>query len=199
MAPTICVAEFPMAGTAVSTLAPRQQGPDDDTTWRIFALQELLRTGTIVEAYLPPDEHCSQRLACADTAPNCSVAEADGSGERTAYADEGYRKDLLSIVIRTVTLVRRNRILQRQLDALQAETRRYLSSALNNPEGQQRRTQAEDPSSAEGAVPALSPPRDPASARNWSRVVTFGRSDCDSTEDESSLSDKSEDSDWGEC
>lgn len=44
--------------------------------------------------------------------------------------------DLWSIVIRTITLVRRNHILQRRVNALRAETRRFLHSVLNNPQNQ---------------------------------------------------------------
>jgi len=51
--------------------------------------------------------------------------------------------DLLNIVIRTISLVQRNHILQKRLNALRAETRR-LSSTLNNPKNrcQERRLQA---------------------------------------------------------
>jgi len=51
--------------------------------------------------------------------------------------------DLLNIVIRTISLVQRNHILQKRLNALRAEIRR-LSSTLNNPKNrcQERRLQA---------------------------------------------------------
>jgi len=101
--------------------------------------------------------------------------------------------DLLSIIVRTIILVRRNRILQRRLNALRAETRRFLRSVLNNPENQQRRSQvpshAEDSSSTEKVVSTLSPPV-PVDPTTNSFQAT-GCRNRDRTNDESSSSDKS--------
>ncbi|XP_071557779.1 uncharacterized protein [Temnothorax nylanderi] len=200
MAPTICVAEFPMAGTTVSTLVRRRRGSENGAKRRRLALEEMLRTGTIVETLVPPREHCSRRLDHADTVPNCSVVKADRSEEYPMNVDENYRrhvaerrKDLLSIVIRTIILVRRNRILQRRLNALRAETRRFLSSVLNNPEGQQRRSRV--PSHSEDS----SPTKKAVSTRDSFHGATYGCDNRDRTSDESSSSDKSEDSDRSEC
>lgn len=102
--------------------------------------------------------------------------------------------DLLSIVVRTIILVRRNRILHGRLNALRAETRRFLRSVLNNPENQQRRSQVpshlEDSSSTEKIVSTLSPllPADPT--KNSFQITSRGN--CNHTNDESSSSDKSE-------
>ncbi|PNF42422.1 hypothetical protein B7P43_G10956 [Cryptotermes secundus] len=46
------------------------------------------------------------------------------------------REGLLDITVRTVNLVRRNQQLQHRLAALQAETRAFVRSVLNNPENQ---------------------------------------------------------------
>ncbi|KAK2588404.1 hypothetical protein KPH14_004410 [Odynerus spinipes] len=49
------------------------------------------------------------------------------------------REGLLSIVIRTLALVRRNRILQERVNALRAETRDFIRSVLNNPQNKSRK------------------------------------------------------------
>lgn len=105
--------------------------------------------------------------------------------------------DLLSIVIRTIILVRRNRLLQRRLNALRAETRRFLRSVLNNPEEQQRRSQvpSEDSSSTKKVV-SLSPLLDANPTGNSFHGIIPTR---DHINDESSSSDKSEDSSRSEC
>lgn len=53
--------------------------------------------------------------------------------------------DLLNIVVRTISLVRRNRILQKRVNALRAETRRFLRSVLNNPENQRQQDRLQMP------------------------------------------------------
>jgi hypothetical protein len=49
------------------------------------------------------------------------------------------REGLLDITVRTVNLVRRNQQLQNRLAALQAETRAFIRSVLDNPENQEIR------------------------------------------------------------
>lgn len=130
-------------GTTVSACIRRRRGSQSDVEPR-FALEEMLRTG-IVETLLPHRKICSRRFDYANTIPERSVA--DGNVEYLTNADEGYkrliaeREDLLSIVVRTIILIRRNRILERRLNALRAETRRFLRSESNNPEDQRRRSQ----------------------------------------------------------
>ncbi|EGI70172.1 hypothetical protein G5I_00930 [Acromyrmex echinatior] len=201
MAPTVCIAEFPMAmGTTVSLRIRYRRGSQSSIKRRRFALEQMLRTGTIVETFLPPHENCeSRRLDYPDTISDCSVV--DRNAEYATNVDEDYkrlvaerRRDLLSIVMRTIILVRRNRILQRRLNALRAETRRFLRSVLNNPENQQRRSQMslhlEDSSSTEEIVSTLSPllPADPT--KNSFQITSCGNRDYPN--DESSSSDKSE-------
>ncbi|XP_012063769.1 PREDICTED: uncharacterized protein LOC105627097 [Atta cephalotes] len=206
MAPTVCIAEFPMAmGTTVNSRIRHRRGSQSGIKRRRFALEQMLRTGTIVETLLPPHKNCeSRRLDSPDTISDCSVV--DRSAEYATNVDENYkrlvaerRRDLLSIVVRTIILVRRNRILQRRLNALRAETRRFLRSVLNNPENQQRRSQMphlEDSSSTEKIVSTLSPllPADPT--KNSFQITSCGNRDYPN--DESSPSDKSEAS-WSEC
>lgn len=87
MVPTVCVAEFPVTGTTVTLRAcRRRRRSENDTKRRRFALEEMLRTGTIVETLLSPRENCSRRLDYA--VPDCSVA--DGSGEYPTSADDDY-------------------------------------------------------------------------------------------------------------
>ncbi|KYQ49618.1 hypothetical protein ALC60_11319 [Trachymyrmex zeteki] len=201
MAPTVCIAEFPMAtGTTVSSRVRYRRESQSGMKRRRFALEEMLRTGTIVETLLPPYENCElRRLDCLDTISDCSVV--DRSAGYATNVDEDYkrlvaerRRDLLSIVVRTIILVRRNRILHGRLNALRAETRRFLRSVLNNPENQQRRSQVpshlEDSSSTEKIVSTLSPllPADPT--KNSFQITSRGN--CNHTNDESSSSDKSE-------
>ncbi|KYN30421.1 hypothetical protein ALC56_15117 [Trachymyrmex septentrionalis] len=201
MAPTVCIAEFPTAmGTTVSSRIRYRRGSQSGMKRRRFALEQMLRTGTIVETLLPPRENCeSRRLDYPDTISDCSVV--DRSAEYATNVDEDYkrlvaerRRDLLSIVVRTIILVRRNRILQKRLNALRAETRRFLRSVLNNPENQQRRSQIplhlEDSSSTEKIVSTLSPllPADPT--KNSFQITSCGNRD--HPNDESSSSDKSE-------
>lgn len=81
-----------MAGTTVNALIRRRRGPESGMKRRRFALEEMLRTGTIVETFLPPREHFSRRLDYADTVPNCPVVEADKSGESPTNVDESYKE-----------------------------------------------------------------------------------------------------------
>lgn len=92
MAPTVCVAEFPMTGTTVNALIRRRRRPESSVKRRRFALEEMLRTGTIVKTLLPPREHSSWRLDYADMVPNYSVREAEESGVHSMNVDESYRK-----------------------------------------------------------------------------------------------------------
>ncbi|XP_047346324.1 uncharacterized protein LOC124947765 [Vespa velutina] len=48
------------------------------------------------------------------------------------------REGLFSIVVRTLALVRRNRILQERVNALRAETHDFIRSVLNNPQNKCR-------------------------------------------------------------
>ncbi|KAL6264823.1 hypothetical protein P5V15_004918 [Pogonomyrmex californicus] len=210
MAPTICIAEFPMAGTTVSTNIHRRRRSQNGTKRRRFALEEMLRTGTIVETFLPSRENCSRRLDCADAVSDCSIA--DKSGRCSTNMDEHYRrlvaerrKDLLSIVIRTIILVRRNCILQRRLNALRAETRRFLRSVLNNPENQRQQRSPQTPSNSEDSSFAekivttfVTSPLNLNSTRSSFHRVTSIRDNHDYINEESSSSDKSEDSCSGE-
>lgn len=81
-----------MAGTTVNTFIRRRRGPESGMKRRRFALEEILRTGTIVETLLPPCEHSSRRLDYADTVPDCPVKEAEKSGEYPTNVDESYRE-----------------------------------------------------------------------------------------------------------
>ncbi|KYM94202.1 hypothetical protein ALC62_15157 [Cyphomyrmex costatus] len=200
MAPTICVAEFPMAtGTTVSSRVRYRRGSQSGMKRRRFALEEMLRTGTIVETLLLPHDNCElRRLDYANTISDCSVV--DRSAEYATNTVEDYkrlvaeRKDLLSIVVRTIILVRRNRILQRRLNALRAETRRFLRSVLNNPENQQRRSPVpsylEDSSSTEKIVSTLSSLLPADSTKNSFQITSQDYRD--HTNNESRSFDKSE-------
>ncbi|KAM0728991.1 hypothetical protein ACS0PU_004345 [Formica fusca] len=144
MAPTICVAEFPMVGTTVNTYIHRrrrsQNGINTAKRQKFSLEQMILQIGTIIETSLTSRENYLRRLEYMNMIPNCSIP--DKSTKHPTNTNEYYkklvtpRKDLLNIIIRTIILVKRNRILQRRLNALRAETRRFLRSVLNNPENQ---------------------------------------------------------------
>lgn len=53
------------------------------------------------------------------------------------------RQGLLDITIRTMALLRRNQQLQYRLSALQAETRAFVQSVLNNPENKNNSSSSE--------------------------------------------------------
>ena len=45
-----------------------------------------------------------------------------------------HNKELMEIAVRTLNLMQRNRLLQRQLSQLQQETRSFFASVMANPE-----------------------------------------------------------------
>lgn len=92
MAPTVCIAEFPMAtGTTVSSRVRYRRESQSGMKRRRFALEEMLRTGTIVETLLPPYENCElRRLDCLDTISDCSVV--DRSAGYATNVDEDYKR-----------------------------------------------------------------------------------------------------------
>ncbi|XP_014479780.1 PREDICTED: uncharacterized protein LOC106747051 isoform X2 [Dinoponera quadriceps] len=142
MPPTVCLAEFPSAGSTVNAYVCRRQRAQNRANFKrqTLAMEQTLRSEIIGEIPLASRTNRSPKLGCISTVPDCYAI--DKSGWFPTHTDEHYRKlvaarkDLLSIVIRTITLVRRNRILQRRVNALRAETRRFLRSVLNNPENQ---------------------------------------------------------------
>ncbi|XP_032686719.1 uncharacterized protein LOC116851445 isoform X2 [Odontomachus brunneus] len=147
MPPTVCLAEFPTAASTVNVYVCRRQR--NRANIKQQALEQTLRTGTTGET--PPTSYMnpSPKLGCTSEVSDCSAI--DKSGRLPINADEHYRKlvaarkDLWSIVIRTITLVRRNRILQRRVNALRAETRRFLRSVLNNPKNQRQQDRLQMP------------------------------------------------------
>ncbi|KAL0118858.1 hypothetical protein PUN28_009471 [Cardiocondyla obscurior] len=174
MAPTICVSEVPMVGTAVRTYVRRRQRTKSDAKRPIFALEEILRNGTIAERFLLPDENCPRRSEGTNMVTNYSMAKVR-SREHATNVNKSYRqlveerRDLLSIVIRTIHLVRRNHLLQKRLDALRAETQQYLSSLSSNPEDQSDMPRIaahpEESSSAEEDTSNLTSPLDADATR----------------------------------
>jgi len=92
MAPTVCIAEFPMAmGTTVSSRIRHRRGSQSGIKRRRFALEQMLRTGTIVETLLPPHKNCeSRRLDSPDTISDFSVV--DRSAEYATNVDEDYKR-----------------------------------------------------------------------------------------------------------
>lgn len=91
--------------------------------------------------------------------------------------------------------MQRNRILQRRLNALRAETRRFLRSVLNNPENQcqerrlQMSTYSEDEivSSTTEKVSTLLPPLNSDSNKNLFHEAVFACNNLDHTNDKSNL------------
>ncbi|XP_020299406.1 uncharacterized protein LOC109863551 [Pseudomyrmex gracilis] len=156
MAPTICVAEVPMAGTTLCTYSCRQPRSRNGVRRRTLIRDRmLLRAGTTVSPSSSCENH-SQRLECTDTVPHCSIP--DESRTLPSCVDEHFRrliatrKDLLNIVIRTIILVQHNSILQKRVNALRAEAHKFLSSVLNNPEEQSQQAKVEAPRSQDEIV-----------------------------------------------
>ncbi|EZA52714.1 hypothetical protein DMN91_001961 [Ooceraea biroi] len=162
MAPNICVTEFPMAelnngsnGTTVHTYVRRRQRSQNvaSVRRRTLALEQmLLRSGPIAETSLASRENCSRGLKYTNAVRNQSISD------KRLQADEPYKKvtirrDLLNIVARTMTLVQRNYILQKRVNALHAETRRYLCSTLSNPKNRCQEQRLQEPHSEGENVP----------------------------------------------
>lgn len=90
MAPTICVAEVPMAGTTLCTYSCRQQRSQNGVKRRSLIRERmLLRAGTTVSSSSSCENH-SQRLECTDTVPHCSIP--DKSSTRPSSVDEQFRR-----------------------------------------------------------------------------------------------------------
>ncbi|XP_050454787.1 LOW QUALITY PROTEIN: uncharacterized protein LOC126853234 [Cataglyphis hispanica] len=201
MAPTICVAEFPMVGTTVNTYVHRRRRSQNGISTakrQTFSLEQMiLHIGTIIETSLTSGEKCSQKLEYTNMIPNCSIP--DKSTKHSTNTNECCRKlvtskkDLLNIIIRTIILVQRNRILQRRLNVLRAETRRFLRSVLNNPENQcqeqrlQMSTRFEDEivSSTTEKVSTLSPSLHFNSSKNLFHETVSACNNLDHTNDKS--------------
>jgi len=75
MAPTVCEAEFPMAGTTINTFVYRRQRSQNGVKRRSFAREQMLlfRTRTINETPLTSRENSLQKLE--STISNCSIQE----------------------------------------------------------------------------------------------------------------------------
>ncbi|XP_011154638.1 uncharacterized protein LOC105192299 isoform X2 [Harpegnathos saltator] len=140
--PSICFTEFTIAGNTVNAYVCQRQRTQNavNIERQALDLEQMLQSGTIGETPLTSRTYPSSKLG--RTVSNYSTI--DKSESLPSNTDEHYgkliapRKDLLSIVIRTITLVRQNCILQRRVDALQTETQRILRSVLNKSENQRQ-------------------------------------------------------------
>lgn len=94
MAPTVCEAEFPMAGTTINTYVYRRQRPQNGVKRRSFAREQMLlfRTRTINETPLTSRENCLQKIE--STIPNCSIPEK--SSKLPTTVDEDYKKYIMA-------------------------------------------------------------------------------------------------------
>lgn len=65
---------------------------------------------------------------------NMSNKNSDGPWEKLQPQYQIRRESLIEIAMRTVMLMRQNQQLQQKLAALQAETKMFMQSVMNNPE-----------------------------------------------------------------
>lgn len=137
-----------MAGTTVNTYVRRRQRSENAASVRrrAFALEQmLLRSRPIVETSPTSRENYPREFEYTNTIANRFISQKNFQDvDEPCKKFIASRRDLFNIVVRTITLVQRNRILQKHVNALRAETRRYLCSTLNNPGNrcQERRLQA---------------------------------------------------------
>ncbi|GAB1860835.1 hypothetical protein CAJAP_01914 [Camponotus japonicus] len=78
MAPTVCVAEFPIVGTTVNTYVRRRrrsQNRINITKRQTFPLEQILQNGTIIETSLTSRENCLRKLKYMNMIPNCSIPD----------------------------------------------------------------------------------------------------------------------------
>ncbi|XP_011307056.1 uncharacterized protein Cipc isoform X2 [Fopius arisanus] len=125
MAPTICMADFPKAGTDAPCVRRKYwQERAINRHSRIECRQISVKNGNwqgnCHELVLPgariPDEPRQEQLRLI----------------------EKRRKELLDIVIRTLVLVRRNHVLQKRVDALCLETQNFIRSQMNNRQAKEK-------------------------------------------------------------
>lgn len=93
MAPTICVAEFPMVGTTVNTYVRRRRSQNGINIIKrqTFALEQMiLQIGTIIETSLTSRENCLRKLEYTNTIPNCAIPNK--STKHLTNMNEHYRK-----------------------------------------------------------------------------------------------------------
>ncbi|XP_066589074.1 uncharacterized protein Cipc [Prorops nasuta] len=171
MAPTICLPEMPLKRR-------KQQDQSLCSRHRIqngtiarqqrLELRQMLHGATSHGTPLTPPEsprwnpECttadsSSPIIISSSLPNFSarIPEDPDEGWKVIFAK---REGLLSIVVRTMALVRRNHILQARVNALRAETRDFICSVLSNPENKYRQRKLEAPESPENSEKASSTP-----------------------------------------
>lgn len=92
MPPTVCLAEFPTAGSTVNAYVCRRQRLQNGANIKLqmLALDQTLRTGIIGETLLTSRIISSLKLECTNTIPECHVI--DKSERFSINANEHYRK-----------------------------------------------------------------------------------------------------------
>lgn len=96
MAPTVCLAEFPMAGSTVSAYVCRRRRTRNVSNIKrqTSAPEQILRSGTVNEPISKTSSHddCSRELDYADAMPDCFVFDK----RLPTNVDENEREKLVS-------------------------------------------------------------------------------------------------------
>ncbi|XP_015112323.1 uncharacterized protein LOC107037989 [Diachasma alloeum] len=136
MAPTICMADIPKAGTGAPCVRRKY--------WQERAINRHSR----VELKQISVKNGNWEANCQELSlPEARIPEEPKQEQLRIL--ERRRKELLDIVIRTLILVRRNHVLQKRVDALCLETQHFIRSQLRN---RQPKTEVGDASKEAGTV-----------------------------------------------
>ncbi|KAL2716760.1 uncharacterized protein V1478_014436 [Vespula squamosa] len=149
MAPTVCLPELSVVRSTENLYTRRRQRICRVIKGKQSKL-ELRRLTNVIDSDIeesitsPPIKNSS----CQDNNPHESVDINISSSNVSTKISEKFmehsdvilprREGLFSIVVRTLALVRRNRILQERVNALRAETHDFIRSVLNNPQNKCR-------------------------------------------------------------
>lgn len=148
MAPTVCLTELSVVRSTGNLYSHRRQRVCRGINGRQKRL-ELRRLSDVTSAVekrftSSPVKSFPYETNDSHESIDMNISSSEVSGNVPENLKERYnalllhREGLLSIVIRTLALVRRNRILQERVNALRAETRDFIRSVLNNPQNKYR-------------------------------------------------------------
>lgn len=153
MAPTICLPELSVVKSTENLYTCRRQKISRVIKGK-QQRQKLKRLTNIVENpiveksvttssmknFLYKDNNCHESVDINISSSNISTKLFT---ELKEHCDVIFPKceGLFSIVVRTLALVRRNRILQERVNALRAETHDFIRSILNNPQNKYKQEQ----------------------------------------------------------
>ncbi|XP_015189245.1 PREDICTED: uncharacterized protein LOC107073209 [Polistes dominula] len=157
MAPTVCLPELSVVKSRENLYTCRQQRicriiKGKQQRRKLKRLTNNIVENPIVEKsittssmknYFYEDNHCHESVDINISSSNISTklfTELKEQCDVIFPRCEG----LFSIVVRTLALVRRNRILQERVNALRAETQDFIRSILNNPQNKHKQEEEEE-------------------------------------------------------